>query len=77
MIVRNLAISSVTPLQTTCIYGWTTCDFMSFFNSILAISGRLMGDNERLCAMEPHLWFEVGLEPDTSNQHSDNIFFPT
>ena len=36
-------------------YGWMTCDFTSFFNSISVISGRCADNNERLCAMEPHL----------------------
>ena len=51
--------------------GWMTCDFMSFSNSISVISGQRAGDNERLCAMEPHLQMrrsppQVELEPGTT-----------
>ena len=36
--------------------GWMTCDFPPvLFNSISVISGRWVGDNERLYAMEPRL----------------------
>ena len=35
--------------------GWMTCDLMVFFQSISVISGRLKGDNEKLCAIETPL----------------------
>ena len=34
--------------------GWMACDF----NSVSVISGRCLGDNERLCAVEPRLGLE-------------------
>ena len=37
--------------------GWMTYHFTSFLTNITVISvisGRLMGDNERLCAVEPY-----------------------
>ena len=45
--------------------------FNVLFNSISVISGRWEGDNERLCALEPHLRLErvpspAGLENRTS-----------
>ena len=44
--------------------GWM--DFLRFyalFNSVLVISGRWAGDNERLCAMELRLWLRFRFEP--------------
>ena len=44
-------------------------DLQCFFNSISVISGRLVGDNERLCAMEPCLQMKKkkrGIEPWTA-----------
>ena len=45
--------------------------FNILFNSISVISGRWLGDSERLCAMEPRLRLErflsqAGLEPETA-----------
>ena len=45
--------------------------FYILFNSISVISGKWLGDKERLCAMESHLQSErlppqVGLEPGTA-----------
>ena len=44
--------------------------FYILFNSIAVISGRWLGDNERLCAMVPLLvrkiFPSVGLEPETA-----------
>ena len=42
--------------------GWMTCDFMSFFKVFQSYQDDVRvimkeGDNERMCAMEPHLWF--------------------
>ena len=36
--------------------GWMICNCTSF--SFLVIPGQCLGDNERLCAMEPCLWLE-------------------
>ena len=33
--------------------------FYVLLNSISVISGRWEDDNERLCALEPHVWFEI------------------
>ena len=51
--------------------GWLTCDFTSFFNSFAVISGRVLGDNESLCAMDPRLCLKrflpgAYLEPATA-----------
>ena len=41
------------------LYGWMDeLQFYVLFNSISVISGRLVDDNERLCAMEPCLGLE-------------------
>ena len=45
--------------------------FNVLFNSILVISGEWEGDNERLCAMESHLWLKgflpsMGMKPRTA-----------
>ena len=54
--------------------GWM--DDLGFYilsNSITVISGKWAGDNERLCAMEPHLQFrrfqlKQGLHPGPLDQ---------
>ena len=37
--------------------GWMDGNFTSFVKSISVISGQWQNDNEKLCAMKPHLWF--------------------
>ena len=32
---------------------WLSCNFMPFLNSVSVLAGRWVGDNERLCEMEP------------------------
>ena len=39
--------------------------FYVLFNSISVILGQWLDDNERLCAVEPHLWLERFLPQDT------------
>ena len=43
-------------------------DVIIYFNSILVISGQCLGDDERLCAMEPRFeifWLLTGIELGT------------
>ena len=50
-----------------------TCDYTAYFYSISVISKQFVGDNEKLCAMEPHFQYTckkfpppAGLEPGTA-----------
>ena len=45
-------------INTSCsgaVDGWMICDITSFSTVFSVISGRLVDDNERQCAMEPRL----------------------
>ena len=55
-----------------------TCDCYILFNSISVISGWLVDDNGRLCAMEFHLWLkrslpQTGLEPGAARSASQQL----
>ena len=54
--------------------------FYILFDSISIISGRWVGNNERLCAMEPHLRLkrsppQVGLKLGTTRSVSQHLTY--
>ena len=54
--------------------------FYVLFNSISVISGQRVGDNERLCTVEPLLWLKrfmshVGLQPGTARSVGQRLTY--
>ena len=54
--------------------------FYALFNSISVISGQLMGDNERLCAVKSHLHLkrffpQMGIELRTARSAGQHITY--
>ena len=66
---NNTCMLKTIQLITIMMDGWMDdLRFYILFNNISAISGRWLGGNERLCAVDPCLWLkrlqpQAGLEP--------------